>query len=397
MRGHYIFKIPDTEVTMVAAGFADGTHFSNFFWQNHYTQGRQLMTTDQIQQICLPPIWQAISEGIFPSLDRLKAHLDSIQTRRLTQAEQELLAQVNLHWFRREVILQDSCFLYPLHPNSRLWRDMELFNDPHSPFMIWLKVTLTPAVKELQQKADRVHDSIIRAPKGQSILDQARTILGIKQATTVAHSRQLLDKMIELLDAKQEGKPQPQPWPQQQQPLVTEKARCMPSIPKGVLVKGAGLMPLWLWWARCMRHCYNLDSDLPTGSALEQPPKNKWEWLGKRERDDMNEYLQMLLELDRQIEAAWKTGRLKDDDRKLAAAKVTAAWEAKMRSYSNGEPNPGLSVHQVGVAFARTNTVPNKKSGPQTVILRIRLITQAGNTAYNVSSTIQAFLDYFRA
>ena len=188
VRGHYIFKIQDTEVTMVAAGFADGTHFSNFFWQNHYTQGRQLMTTDQIQQICPPPIWQAISEGIFPSLDRLKAHLDSIQTRRLTQAEQELLAQVNLHWFLREVILQDSCFLYPLHPNSRLWRDMELFNDPHSPFMIWLKETLTPAVKELQQKADRVHDSIIRAPKGQSILDQARTILvqGLHHGLTCA-------------------------------------------------------------------------------------------------------------------------------------------------------------------------------------------------------------------
>lgn len=254
---------------MVAAGFADGAHFSNFFWQNHYTQGRQLMTTDQIQQLCPPDIWQAISAGIFPSLDRLKAQLDSIQTRRLTQAELELKAQVNLHWFLREVILQDSCFLYPLNSNSRLWRDLKLFDDPHSPFMVWLKETLTPAVRKLQQKADRLHHSIIRAPKGQSVLDQAITSLGIKQSTTAAQSRQLLDKTEELLDAEQQGKPLPQPQPLPAPTLVVEKAKCMPSIPKGILVKGAGLMPLWLWWDQCMRHCYRL----PTGTASEQPPK----------------------------------------------------------------------------------------------------------------------------
>ena len=69
----------------------------------------------------------------------------------------------------------------------------------------------------------------------------------------------------------------------------------------------------------------------------------------------MREYLQMLLELDRQIEAALKMAKLRDDDRKLAAAKVIPAWKAKMRSYRDGKPNPGLSVHQVGVAFARAN------------------------------------------
>lgn len=106
----------------------------------------------------------------------------------------------------------------------------------------------------------------------------------------------------------------------------------------------------------------------------------------------MNEYLQMLLELDRQIEAAWKKGRVSDDNRKLAAARVIPAWEAKMRTYGDGKPNPGLSVHQLGKAFARANTNDNKKSGAQTVIL----IKQAGKKEYNVSSTIQAFFDYFR-
>ncbi len=219
VRGHYIFKIPDTEVTMVAAGFADGTHFSNFHWQHHYTQGRQLLTTDQIKELCPPDIWQAISTGIFPGLDRLKEQLDnSMQHRHLTQAELELMAQVNMHWFLREVILQDSCFLLPANPNSRLWRDTELFDDPTSPFMAGLAETLTPAVQQLQSKADRVHESIITAPAGQSVLDEARSVLGIKQATTVAHSRQLLEEMIRILDRRVQDQQQPQPQQPQQQP-----------------------------------------------------------------------------------------------------------------------------------------------------------------------------------
>ena len=182
VRGHYIFKIPDTEVTLVAAGFADGTHFSKFHWQHHYTQGHQLMTMNEIKKLCSEEIWQAISKGIFYSLDRLKAQIDSIQHRTLTQAEEELQAQLELHWFLRETLLQDACFLLIYHPNSRLFRDIDFFSDPHSPGMVWLREVLAPAVNKLQQQADRVHDSIIR---GSSVLQQARTNLCIKQATTV--------------------------------------------------------------------------------------------------------------------------------------------------------------------------------------------------------------------
>ena len=48
-----------------------------------------------------------------------------------------------------------------------------------------------------------------------------------------------------------------------------------------------------------------------------------------------NEKLQMLLELDRQVEVAWRAAKLKDDDRKHAAAMVVSAWENKMRTYAH--------------------------------------------------------------
>ena len=313
VRGHYIFKVPDTEVTMVAGGFADGIHFSDFRWQHHYTQGRQLMTTDHIRQVCPPEIWQAISAGIFPELDRLKAHLDSIQFRRLTQAEQELQAQVNLHWYLREVILQDSCFLYPKFINSRLWRDIELFSDPDSPFMMWLKETLTPAVQKLQQQADRVHDSIIRAPLGQSILDQARTALGIRQATTTAHSRQLLAKMIDLLDAQQLGGPtqEPEQEPQPACAPVSIKPQFMHVMPKDVTCQGIGLMPLWHHWGRHLRRYY-----LPAYAAPSHPILHRLPFRNQGERDRFNDYKEMLLEVDRQVEDAWRVGKVKDDTKK---------------------------------------------------------------------------------
>lgn len=392
MRGHYIFKVPDTEVTMVAGGFADGIHFSDFRWQHHYTQGRQLMTTDQIKQVCPPEIWQAISAGIFPELDRLKAHFDNIQFRRLTQAEEELQAQVNLHWYLREVILQDSCFLYPKYINSRLWRDIELFSDPYSPFMMWLREVLTPAVQKLQQQADRLHDSIIRAPLGQSVLDQARAALGIRQATTTAHSRQLLAKAIELMDAQHLGSPTPEPE-QEPQPAcapISIKPQFMHVMPKDVTSQDIGLMPLWHHWGRHLRQYYHSAYATPS-----QPPLHRLPFRNPGERDRFNDYKEMLLEVDRQVEDAWRAGKVKDDNRKLAAAKVISAWDAKMRSYAytraDGQARTGLSVDETGKAFRRANTKEAKKNGPHSVIY----VKQSGKKHTNATSTAIAFVQYF--
>ena len=109
----------------------------------------------------------------------------------------------------------------------------------------------------------------------------------------------------------------------------------------------------------------------------------------------MNNKLEMLLELDRQVEAAWKERSVKDDDRKLAADKVISAWEAKMQSYRNvrstGTPDIGLNVNQVGHAFRRANTDKKKLEGPAAIIE----VKQSGK--FTVTNTVQAFMKYFGA
>lgn len=111
----------------------------------------------------------------------------------------------------------------------------------------------------------------------------------------------------------------------------------------------------------------------------------------------MKNKLEMLLELDRQVEATWKTSRIKDDDRKLAADKVISAWEAKMRSYKSvrldGKLGVGLNVNQVGNAFRRANTKEKKSEGPEAVIF----VKQSGKQSGNITSTVQAFMNYFGA
>lgn len=102
-----------------------------------------------------------------------------------------------------------------------------------------------------------------------------------------------------------------------------------------------------------------------------------------------------MLELDRQVEAAWKSGKVKDDDRKLAAEKVISEWEAKMQSYrgvrSTGMPDIGLNVNQVGHAFRRAHTTDKKKlEGPAIIYVK-----QSGK--FTVTSTVQAFMNYFGA
>lgn len=351
VRGHCIFKIPDTEVTMVAAGFADGTHFSKFHWQHHYTQGRQLMTTDEIKKLCPPEIWQAISEGIFPSLDRLKAQIDSAQHRRLTQAEEELQAQVELHWFLREVLLQDACFLLTDHPNSRLFRDIDFFSNPSSKGMVWLREVLTPAVQKLQQQADRLHDSIIRVTNGSSMLDQARASLGIKQATTVEHSRQLLaetDRLFASLQIHSQPQPVPQPVAVPQQPLPVAKPD-LPFLPPFVQ-KAQALDVWWSWWLKDIRKYFYPAFD---GKMPQQP---KPAWADERTRDIMGRRVDMLQALDLSVQACWKD-RLKDDSRSLAASKVLADWESRRQRFcyqdEGSTTHEGLKLNELAEGFWR--------------------------------------------
>lgn len=380
LRDSYLAKVPTVNNTVWAAGFGNNIPAGLFHYQLHYTQGRQLLTTDQIKQLCPAEIWQFIDSNVFPGLDNAMAAVEERGIKDLTPDEDDFRAQVRLCWFYRETIRQDASFLWPLFHDSRLFRDIKWFQDPYSPFMDWFQTVLTPAATLLQQQADRVHSAIARQVTD-TVMDEARDLLG--PPVTSADSRQLLSKMVEILDAQQLGKPAPQPQPAVP---VAVKPQYMEGIPKDLTQARVGLMPLWAYWSRKLRHFY-----LPSYSIPPLPPQQELKWRDA-DRDGKNEKLQMLLELDRQVEVAWRAAKLKDDDRKHAAAMVVSAWENKMRTYAHvradGQHAVGISVNQVGTAFRKA-----KKQGPQAVIF----VKKAGNAATNVTSTVQAFMDYFGA
>ena len=135
--------------------------------------------------------------------------------------------------------------------------------------MDWFLTVFTPAVALLQQQADRVHSAIARKVTD-TVMDEARDLLG--PPVTSADSRQLLSKMIRLLDAQQQGKPVPQPQPQPAVPIAV-KPQYMQRIPNDLTQATAGLMPLWAYWSRNLRHFY-----LPSYSIPPLPPQQELKW-----------------------------------------------------------------------------------------------------------------------
>ena len=105
---------------------------------------------------------------------------------------------------------------------------------------------------------------------------------------------------------------------------------------------------------------------LPAYATPQTPPIQRMPFL-PGQADKVSDKLQMLLELDRQVEAAWKAAKLRDDDRRLAADKVISVWDAKMLSYRNvrldGTPDIGLNVDQVGRSFRRGYTDKARREG----------------------------------
>ena len=136
----------------------------------------------------------------------------------------------------------------------------------------------------------------------------------------------------------------------------------MPVMPGELTKASARLRPLWSFWSKHLLKYY-----LPAYGPPRKPPLKRLPFL-KGQVDKVNDKLQMLLELDRQVEAAWKERSVKDNDRKLAADKIISTWEAKMHSYSNvrldGTPDIGLSVNQIGQAFRRAHTDKARREGP---------------------------------
>ena len=251
-RASYMYKIADAAMTLFAAGHGHGGNAQNFYWQQHYTQGRQLMTTDKIKEICPPPIWQFINDTLYPGLDEMMAELIARGTNNLTDQEDDFRAQIRLTWYFRETILQDAVFLYPLYHNSNLFRDSRLFQDVNSPFMIWILGDFSKAVREWHDMGLRAHDAIIRQRAGATVLDEARERLSIFQATMTEHSRLLLIEINRLLDARRQDKqlPAPQPQPAFPPAPATIKGPTMPTFPTHV-TKAPGLAPLWEYWGTC--------------------------------------------------------------------------------------------------------------------------------------------------
>lgn len=104
----------------------------------------------------------------------------------------------------------------------------------------------------------------------------------------------------------------------------------------------------------------------------------------------------MLKELDRQVEAAWRTGKLKDDDRKQAAAKVLPIWEAKMKAYpyirNDGLAGTGVLLNQVDQAFR--DAADERKGVHAMVVLKKGKQSNKGCT---VMCNAGALVEYFRA
>lgn len=94
--------------------------------------------------------------------------------------------------------------LHNEHGNTRLFKDVSLFADPNSPLMQCLRDRLGPALRDIQNMGDRAHDSLVRQCGTSTSLDRAREICGYngsRSASTKEDSKQLLFKMMELLDA----------------------------------------------------------------------------------------------------------------------------------------------------------------------------------------------------
>ena len=158
------------------------------------------------------------------------------------------------------------------------------------------------------------------------MLDQARDNLGIEVARTLEHSRALLQEMIRLLN---EGTEYFQPLLQRHAPLPPAPEVHVPTISLPLNVTGDkdfGSL-LQLWEKKLRKYFSPLEPNRLTPPAWVDGSKGG---SGKRfyERKDM------MFELDAQVEHAYKTNKVKDDNRSKAVQRVLNAWRIKMAQYS---------------------------------------------------------------
>ena len=124
---------------------------------------------------------------MFPGLLIFKAQIDARGNHELICDEDDMRIQAHVDYHLCQCLLQDSAPFRWVYPDSLIWRALEVFQDPTTPFMKWHHGTLTPWVRQLQRDADSVciHASIRNMRGGRTVLDRARSNLGIEVASTL--------------------------------------------------------------------------------------------------------------------------------------------------------------------------------------------------------------------
>lgn len=326
LRGHYRFRHAEVETIMKAAGFCIGVSGSAFNWEYVFVQGRQLLTADKIQKQW-PGRWEEFCETMFPGLLSFKAQVDSWGDRKLSDHEVDCRNLAYVDWHLCECLLQDSTFHYYDSPDSPIWKALGIFSDPTTDFMVWHRQQFSKDVKQLQQDAVAAYYSICSQRGGRTVLNDARDQLGIVDASTLDHSRALLQRMTDLLKAGpfQSTVPLPQPAPLPPVPTFYQKKISFP--------KHAKTLPeFWRVYDQDLRQYFS-----PLKDRKPRPEWDKTKSEGKSE-DRWYKNKDMLFEQEEQV-AHVHAHKTKVADEGKAVTKVLDAWASKMTCYTYTKPD----------------------------------------------------------
>lgn len=378
LNGSYLFKLPCILVALVAAGFAGKLNGRKFSWNRHYIPGRQLMTAARIQQLW-PGKWEHFCNQLLPGFRQLQHDVLNRGHRNLDDHEKDSQAQAQLLAYLLIVLLRDSAILLYQQPNARIWRDLCIFRDPASEFMIWHATRLQPAVLQLQQQAEKIHYSVISHNGSKTIMDEALELMNLTQAQTAEQAWDLHAKMAELV-----SRTTVPAAAVSQQPAVPVEAK-----PLGLYLsntEGDSLHLLWSAWDTRFRQHFGPGVDVHAARPQWAP--------GMKSGDKLKDRKQLLLELDRQIQAALPNLHCKAaEKRPLAVKHVLSTFQTRMDTFacvSAGGQKKGISLAQVAAGFKSVGS--NKSSNV--------VLLQRGTTA-NPGSKIEVsrsgFMSHFGA
>lgn len=263
-------------------------------------------------------------------------------------------------------LLVDSAFHYYQYPDSDCWKQLGIFSDPTSEWMQWHHDQFAPYVQQPQHGAERAHKCIAQSKGGWTVLDQAKTNLGIGSASS-SQSWDLLHEMVRLMDGGNEFIV----------PTMPKHPDALPPLPKvhietlsfpSDIIRPYNLRPLWDLWQNSL--CQYLKRN------PNKRPVPEWE-AGREHKDYWRNTQAMLMELERQVDFCHKNVT-KVKDKAKAVSHVLDAWHVKMEAFQymcEGQllrPKHKLTVTDVARCFKEIRTVREpkayvalKKGGPK--------------------------------